>query len=778
MNFKYKVVPIPTKQSKLLYEDCVFISHSEFMKLLDIDEKFDIDEKNNKLMVSIDNNNNSEKLYCYAKINKNLKDNEIMMNNCHRMISKISLIDKLCINMCSLEFNQMERCEWTIELLKNNSELIVIDSDILENFIKSNYESHIFKIGQILGVKMNINGYIVGLKLKLISYNDYYSNEPYKITNNTKMQFKYNLKNRGPLIINETTELLQKRFDFSKMNVGGLDKEFATIFRKVFLSRTVSTKLVKKMQLEHIKGMLLFGPPGCGKTLIARELSKVLGANEPKIVNGPEILNKYVGESENNIRELFKDAEMEQFEKGDHSKLHVIIFDEIDAICKERGGSNVGTHDNIVNQLLSKIDGVNSLNNILVIGMTNRKDMLDPALLRPGRFEVHMEINLPNEIGREQILEIHTRILKENKMLDDDVSIKQISKLTDNFTGAELAGIVRDARSYALSKAYDPDNKKIDEENIIIKNDHFIKAIENSTPAFGKNEDSFKIYLPDNLIYYSEKFKNDINLIEKSANQLKSSSCKIRLFTLCICGYTGNGKTALSTYIANKSNYPFIQRLGADDLVGLDTQKKILKIKNIFDKSYKSPLSMIILDDIDNIIEWNNFDSKYNNSLYQTIITYLNKQPPKETNKLFIIVTTKPKFYINMRMDELFLMKIKLFLDLQDNMDIHSKILESYNFNKKDLKEGSNMLFKSCGSSNIKKMISVLNIAKEIENDNNDYDIDNKYDIDVIDDKYDIDVIDDKYDIDVIDDYDSKYDNYILSLDSLEKAISQIFIGK
>ena len=102
-------------------------------------------------------------------------------------------------------------------------------------------------------------------------------------------------------------------------------------------------------------------------------------------------MSKYVGQSEENVRALFADAEAEYKQKGDDSELHIIIFDEIDAVCKSRGSVNSGTgvHDSIVNQLLTKIDGVDALNNILLIGMTNRKDMLDEAILRPGRLEVH-----------------------------------------------------------------------------------------------------------------------------------------------------------------------------------------------------------------------------------------------------------------------------------------------------------------------------------------------------------------------------------------------------
>ena len=150
--------------------------------------------------------------------------------------------------------------------------------------------------------------------------------------------------------------------------------------------------------------MLLYGPPGTGKTLIARQIAKALNCETPKIINGPEIFDKYVGESEKKVRELFAEAEADQEQYGDESNLHIIILDEIDAICKQRGSAgsaSTGVSDTVVNQLLSKIDGVNALNNILLIGMTNRKDMIDEAVLRPGRLELHIEISLPDERGRE-----------------------------------------------------------------------------------------------------------------------------------------------------------------------------------------------------------------------------------------------------------------------------------------------------------------------------------------------------------------------------------------
>jgi vesicle-fusing ATPase len=144
-------------------------------------------------------------------------------------------------------------------------------------------------------------------------------------------------------------------------------------------------------------------------------------------------------------------------EKGDESGLHIIIFDELDAIFKQRGSTNNGTGvgDSVVNQLLSKVFplcSVDQLNNILIIGMTNRLDMIDEALLRPGRLEVHMEISLPDENGRFQILNIHTSKMRANGVMDRDVDLQELAASTKNFSGAEIGGLIKSATSFAFNR--------------------------------------------------------------------------------------------------------------------------------------------------------------------------------------------------------------------------------------------------------------------------------------------------------------------------------------
>lgn len=151
--------------------------------------------------------------------------------------------------------------------------------------------------------------------------------------------------------------MIKADFKFEDLGIGGLDKEFSDIFRRAFASRIFPPSIVEKLGVQHVKGLLLYGPPGTGKTLIARQIGKMLNAQEPKVVSGPEVLSKFVGQSEENVRKLFADAEAEYKSKGEESSLHIIIFDELDAICKQRGsrGDSSGVGDSVVNQLLAKV---------------------------------------------------------------------------------------------------------------------------------------------------------------------------------------------------------------------------------------------------------------------------------------------------------------------------------------------------------------------------------------------------------------------------------------
>ena len=241
-------------------------------------------------------------------------------------------------------------------------------------------------------------------------------------------------------------------------SVGGLGPQLRQLVRRMIASRQVAPELLKKLGVTHVKGVLLYGPPGCGKTLIARQLALALGSQiEPKIVNGPEILAKYVGEAEANIRELFRDAEEDWHENGPRSGLHVIVFDELDSIARSRGAMKdaSGVRDSCVNQLLSKLDGVRENNNVLVIGLTNRKDLIDTALLRPGRLEVHLEVGLPDLEGRVEILQILLAPLAQVGYVPQGVVggwVGELARRTGGYSGADLSGLMRQAASYAMER--------------------------------------------------------------------------------------------------------------------------------------------------------------------------------------------------------------------------------------------------------------------------------------------------------------------------------------
>ena len=194
------------------------------------------------------------------------------------------------------------------------------------------------------------------------------------------------------------------------------------------------------VDIESPKGILLHGPPGTGKTLIAKALAKMTESNFISI-KGPELLSKWVGESEKGVREMFR--------KARQAAPCIIFLDEVDALVPRRGGgSDSHVTENVVSQILTEIDGLEELNNVLIIGATNRLDIVDEALLRPGRFDRIIKVPNPDTNGRKHIFEIHTK----NKPLGNDVKISEIVRLTDDFSGAEIAAVANRAAIIALKR--------------------------------------------------------------------------------------------------------------------------------------------------------------------------------------------------------------------------------------------------------------------------------------------------------------------------------------
>ncbi|KAK9371306.1 P-loop containing nucleoside triphosphate hydrolase protein [Lipomyces kononenkoae] len=439
--------------------------------------------------------------------------------------------------------------------------------------------------------------------------------------------------------------IIQPNFKFEDMGIGGLDTEFSAIFRRAFASRIFPPALVDKLGIQHVKGILLYGPPGTGKTLMARQIGKMLNAREPKIVNGPEILSKYVGQSEENVRKLFADAEKEYKDKGEESGLHIIIFDELDAICKQRGSNrdSTGVSDSVVNQLLSKMDGVDQLNNILIIGMTNRVDMIDEALLRPGRLEVHMEISLPDENGRRQILKIHTTKMRENKVMASDVDLDELASLTKNFSGAELNGLVKSATSFAFNrhvKVGTVAGVSSDIDKLKVNRQDFMNALDEVRPAFGVNEEELATCVQNGIIKYSPYINGILAEGSLFTKQVRNSE-HTPLVSVLLHGPPGAGKTALAATIALNSEFPFIKLISPESMVGYNEAAKVAAISKTFNDAYKSPLNVVVVDNIERLVDWVPIGPRFSNAVLQTLMVLMRKQPPKGRRLLILATTTE-----------------------------------------------------------------------------------------------------------------------------------------
>jgi len=242
----------------------------------------------------------------------------------------------------------------------------------------------------------------------------------------------------------------------------------------------------ERMGMEPPKGILLYGPPGCGKTLLAKAVATESGANFIA-VKGPELLSKWFGESEKRVRDLFK--------KAKQVAPCIIFFDEIDALAPRRGMGMHEATERIVAQLLTEISGIEEVKNIVLIAATNRPDLVDPALLRPGRFDKLVFIPPPDEKGRLEILKVHTRKVP----LAKDVNLEEIAKRTEGYSGADLEALVREAAMNALRE--DINAKEV-------KAKHFEEALKKIPPSLSKE-----------LIDYYKRFEERKKQIQKEELQ-------------------------------------------------------------------------------------------------------------------------------------------------------------------------------------------------------------------------------------------------------------------
>ena len=239
-------------------------------------------------------------------------------------------------------------------------------------------------------------------------------------------------------------------------------------------------ELFRTTNIKPPKGILLYGPPGTGKTLLAKAVANESNANFIS-VKGPELLSKWVGESEKHVRDMFR--------KARQVAPCIIFFDEIDSLAPRRGGvGDSHVTERVVSQLLTELDGLEELRDVVVIAATNRPDLIDPALLRPGRIERHVYIPLPDKEARKEIFKIHLR----GKPLAEDVKIEELAERTDGYTGADIEALCREAGMLAIREAVSraKDEKEIKEiaKNIKIEKRHFEEALKKIKPSLTKED--------------------------------------------------------------------------------------------------------------------------------------------------------------------------------------------------------------------------------------------------------------------------------------------------
>ncbi|MBS3155701.1 CDC48 family AAA ATPase [Candidatus Woesearchaeota archaeon] len=409
-----------------------------------------------------------------------------------------------------------------------------------------------------------------------------------------------------PVLITESTTITlnpkavevseEKVLEVTYEDVGGIEEEVTKVREMVELPLK-HPEIFEKLGIQPPAGVLLHGPPGSGKTLLAKAVANESEANFI-LVNGPEIMNKFYGESERKIRSIFEEAEK--------NAPSIIFFDEIDAIAPKREETYGEVERRVVSQLLTQMDGLKKRGKVVVIGATNRPNAIDPALRRPGRFDREISIGVPNKKGRLNILKIHTRLMPLTK----DVSLEKLAEVTHGFVGADLSALTKEAAMNVLRRIL-PDIK-LGEKSEIPK-----KILENLKITSKDFQEALKIVRPSVLREVLIETPNikweDIGGLANIKKELKETIewplKNPKIFKrmgirpprgLLIYGPPGTGKTLLAKAVAKEAEANFISVKGPELLnkwVG-ESEKGIRKV---FERARQVAPAIIFFDELDAI---------------------------------------------------------------------------------------------------------------------------------------------------------------------------------
>ena len=424
---------------------------------------------------------------------------------------------------------------------------------------------------------------------------------------------------KSTIVLKEKPEEIKAVSRVSYEDIGGLEEEIRKVREMIELPLR-HPEIFEKLGVEAPKGVLLFGPPGTGKTLLAKAVASETESNF-HILSGPEIMSKFYGQSEENLRSIFKEAQ--------ENAPSIIFIDEIDSIAPKRDEVKGEVEQRVVAQLLALMDGLESRGKVIVIGATNRPNALDPALRRPGRLDREIEIGIPDRKGRLIIMEIHTRGMP----LEEDVDIQEIANLTHGYTGADVAALTKEAAMRSLRRIL----PEINDDDETISTEILNKLTVTRTDFFDALREMEPSTMREVLIETPDVRWEDIGGLEAEKQELREVvewPMKYEsLFThlraeppkgILLYGPPGTGKTLLAKAVATESEANFISVKGPEFLskwVG-ESEKAV---RETFRKAKQAAPAIIFLDEFDSIapLRGTGSDSKVTERVISQLLTEL-----------------------------------------------------------------------------------------------------------------------------------------------------------
>ncbi len=422
-------------------------------------------------------------------------------------------------------------------------------------------------------------------------------------------QIKFMIVSTNPsqsVIITENTEVTlnpkavelsdEKIPEINYEDIGGLTDEIKKI-RELVEIPLKHPEIFERLGIEPPKGILLHGPPGTGKTLLAKAVANETNANFI-LLNGPEIMSKFYGESEKKIRDLFEEAEK--------TAPSIIFIDEIDAIAPKREEVQGEVERRVVSQLLSLMDGLKNRGKVIVIGATNRPNAIDPALRRPGRFDRELEISVPGKEGRLSILKIHTRGMP----LDRKVNLDELASLTHGFVGADLESLTKEAAIAVLRKLLpqmklDAEEKIPQEilEKLIVKHEDFIDSLKTVRPSAMREVLVETPNVEWGAVGGLDSVKQELREVVEWPMEHPESFERMGIKPskgVLLYGPPGTGKTLLAKAVAKETEANFIQVKGPS-LLSMWVGKSEEGMRKIFERARQVAPCIVFFDEIDSL---------------------------------------------------------------------------------------------------------------------------------------------------------------------------------